>query len=112
MSDESDVSRLTPDQARSELARLASLLQQANIDYHQNDNPSLSDAEYDRLKRRNAAIEAQFAGLKRSDSPSDQIGAAAAEGFASSSITRFVQTALCCIAAAAVRSSPQKLHGR
>ncbi len=81
MSDESDVSRLTPDQARSELARLASLLQQANIDYHQNDNPSLSDAEYDRLKRRNAAIEAQFAGLKRSDSPSDQIGAAAAEGF-------------------------------
>ena len=81
MSDESDVSRLTPDQARSELARLASLLQQANIDYHQNDNPSLSDAEYDRLKRRNAAIEAQFSGLKRSDSPSDQIGAAAAEGF-------------------------------
>ena len=81
MSDESDVSRLTPDQARSELARLASLLQQANIDYHQNDNPSLPDAEYDRLKRRNAAIEAQFAGLKRGDSPSDQIGAAAAEGF-------------------------------
>ena len=81
MSDESDVSSLTPDQARSELARLASLLQQANIDYHQNDSPSLSDAEYDRLKRRNAAIEAQFPALKREDSPSDQIGAAAAEGF-------------------------------
>ena len=81
MSDESDDSSLTPDQARSELARLASLLQQANIDYHQNDSPSLSDAEYDRLKRRNAAIEAQFPALKREDSPSDQIGAAAAEGF-------------------------------
>ena len=81
MSDESDVSRLTPDQARSELARLASLLQQANIDYHQNDSPSLSDAEYDRLKQRNAAIEAQFPALKREDSPSDQIGAAAADGF-------------------------------
>ena len=81
MSDESDVSSLTPDQARSELARLASLLQQANIDYHQNDSPSLSDAEYDRLKQRNAAIEAQFPALKREDSPSDQIGAAAAEGF-------------------------------
>ncbi len=81
MSDESDVSSLTPDQARSELARLASLLQQANIDYHQNDSPSLSDAEYDRLKRRNAAIEARFPALKREDSPSDQIGAAAAEGF-------------------------------
>ena len=81
MSDESDVSSLTPDQARSELARLASLLQQANIDYHQNDSPSLSDAEYDRLKRRNTALEAQFPALKREDSPSDQIGAAAAEGF-------------------------------
>ena len=81
MSDESDVSSLTPDQARSELARLASLLQQANIDYHQNDSPSLSDAEYDRLKQRNAAIEARFPALKREDSPSDQIGAAAAEGF-------------------------------
>ena len=81
MSDESDVSSLTPDQARSELARLARLLQQANIDYHQNDSPSLSDAEYDRLKRRNAAIEARFPALKREDSPSDQIGAAAAEGF-------------------------------
>ena len=81
MSDESDVSRLTPDQARSELARLAGLLQQANIDYYQYDNPSLSDAEYDRFKQRNAAIEAQFSGLKRDDSPSDQIGAAAAEGF-------------------------------
>jgi len=81
VSDESDVSSLTPDQARSELARLASLLQQANIDYHQNDNPSLSDAEYDRLKRRNTALEAQFPALKREDSPSDQIGAAAAEGF-------------------------------
>jgi len=81
VSDESDVSSLTPDQARSELARLASLLQQANIDYHQNDSPSLSDAEYDRLKRRNAAIEARFPALKREDSPSDQIGAAAAEGF-------------------------------
>ena len=81
MSNESDVSSLTPDQARSELARLARLLQQANIDYHQNDSPSLSDAEYDRLKRRNAAIEARFPALKREDSPSDQIGAAAAEGF-------------------------------
>ena len=81
MSNESDVSSLTPDQARSELTRLASLLQKANIDYHQNDSPSLSDAEYDRLKRRNAAIEARFPALKREDSPSDQIGAAAAEGF-------------------------------
>ncbi|MCB1921980.1 MAG: NAD-dependent DNA ligase LigA, partial [Candidatus Competibacteraceae bacterium] len=40
-----------------------------------------SDAEYDALKRRNAAIEARFPDLKRADSPSDQVGAAPAEGF-------------------------------
>ena len=43
--------------------------------------PEISDAEYDRLKQRNAAIEARFPDLKRSDSPSEQVGASAAEGF-------------------------------
>lgn len=81
MTNNSDVSRLTPEQATAELARLAGLLDQANIDYHQKDSPTLSDAEYDQLKRRNAALEAQFPDLKRSDSPTEQIGAAAAEGF-------------------------------
>ncbi len=36
----------------------------------------------DALKRRNAAIEARFPALKRADSPSDQVGATLAEGFA------------------------------
>ena len=81
MTNNSDVSRLTPEQATAELARLARLLHQANIDYHQKDSPTLSDAEYDLLKQRNGALEAQFPDLKRSDSPTEQIGAAAAEGF-------------------------------
>ena len=81
MTNNIDVSRLTPEQATAELARLARLLHQANIDYHQKDSPTLSDAEYDRLKQRNGALEAQFPDLKRSDSPTEQIGAAAAEGF-------------------------------
>ena len=45
------------------------------------DAPELTDAEYDRLKRRNAEIEARFPDLKRSDSPSEQIGAPVADGF-------------------------------
>ena len=68
-------------QARGELARLAQVLARANAAYHTQDAPDLSDADYDTLKQRNAAIEARFPALKRPDSPSEQIGAAPAEGF-------------------------------
>ena len=54
----------------------------ANLAYHQADAPEITDADYDALKRRNAAIEARFPELKRPDSPSEQVGAAPSEGFA------------------------------
>ncbi|MEL7093108.1 MAG: NAD-dependent DNA ligase LigA [Pseudomonadota bacterium] len=76
-----DVPDLTEAQARDELARLALALAEANNAYHLRDAPDISDAEYDRLKLRNAEIEARFGHLKRADSPSDQVGAAPAEGF-------------------------------
>jgi DNA ligase (NAD+) len=72
---------LSEEEAKAELARLADLLGRANAAYHTQDAPDLSDAEYDRLKRRNQAIEERFPGLKRADSPSDKVGAAPAEGF-------------------------------
>jgi len=75
------VEALSRDQAISELARLAAALDAANTAYHTEDAPRLSDADYDRLKRRNAAIEARFPDLKRDDSPSDKVGAAVADGF-------------------------------
>ncbi len=75
------VEDLTPAQAGAELLRLAAMIGRANTAYHGEDAPDLSDADYDALKRRNAAIEARFPDLKRSDSPTNQIGAAAAEGF-------------------------------
>jgi DNA ligase (NAD+) len=81
MAAETDVLALTEAEARDELARLAARLAAANTAYHTLDAPEISDAEYDALKRRNAAIEAQFPNLKRADSPSDQIGALAADGF-------------------------------
>ena len=49
-----DVANLNEEQAREELARLADLIGQANIAYHQSDAPQISDAEYDALKRRNS----------------------------------------------------------
>lgn len=75
------IDMLSEDQARAELERLAAVLARANLAYHRDDAPDMSDAEYDALKRRNAAIEARFAHLKRADSPSDKVGAAPAEGF-------------------------------
>ncbi|MEO1293937.1 MAG: NAD-dependent DNA ligase LigA, partial [Pseudomonadota bacterium] len=75
------VDDLDETQAQQELARLVELLTQADRDYYQQDAPTLSDAEYDELKRRNAAIEARFPVLKRADSPSDRIGAAPLEAF-------------------------------
>ncbi len=75
------VEQLDEDQARAERARLADILNRANLAYHTKDAPEISDAEYDALKRRNAAIEGRFPHLKRADSPSDIVGAAPAEGF-------------------------------
>ena len=81
MDPDAQIETLDRDAAAAELARLAGLLASANTAYHADDAPTLTDAEYDALKRRNAAIEARFPDLKRADSPSDQVGAAPAEGF-------------------------------
>ncbi|MEL7211980.1 MAG: NAD-dependent DNA ligase LigA [Pseudomonadota bacterium] len=76
-----DIEALTPKEAEAELARLSTVLEAANTAYHRDDAPEISDADYDALNRRNAAIEARFPELKRKDSPSDQVGGALAEGF-------------------------------
>jgi len=76
-----EVEALTKAQAETELARLAEVLNEANTAYHTEDAPEISDADYDALKRRNAAIEVRFPDLKRADSPSEQVGAPVAEGF-------------------------------
>ncbi len=81
MSEETPVEDLSEDQARAELQQLAAVLNAANEAYHQNDAPEISDAQFDALKRRNLAIETRFPGLTRSDSPTHQVGAPAADGF-------------------------------
>ena len=81
MAQDPPVLDLTDDQAALELQRLALVLSQANQAYHRDDSPSIDDASYDQLKRRNAQIEQRFPHLKRSDSPNDQVGAKPKEGF-------------------------------
>ena len=82
MSSEKPVADLSRDEAAAELARLSGLLAAANRAYHTEDAPEITDAEYDRLKTRNADIEAAFPDLKRADSPSEQVGGPVSETFA------------------------------
>jgi DNA ligase (NAD+) len=73
---------LTEDAARAELALLAGEIARHDRAYHERDAPEITDAAYDALRRRNAAIEARFPALVRPDSPSLRVGAAPAGGFA------------------------------
>ena len=61
-------------EAANELMRLARQIARHNKLYHAQDNPKISDAEYDALVRRNAELEAQFPHLIRADSPSNAVG--------------------------------------
>ncbi len=76
------VDKLTPAQAAQELARLAKDIAYHDDLYHRKDAPEISDADYDRLRRRNDAVEARFPELRRPNSPSLRVGAAPAAGFA------------------------------
>ena len=69
-------------EAAAELARLADELAAHDRRYYQDEAPTVSDAEYDALRQRNAAIEARFPHLVRENSPSLRIGAARSAAFA------------------------------
>lgn len=72
---------LTEAEAVEELTFLADEIARHDIAYHQQDAPTISDADYDALKQRNNAIEAAFPHLVRDNSPSLRVGAARAEQF-------------------------------
>src|SRR5262249_53283470 len=64
------VDSLAESDAKAELKRLAAEIATHDKRYHQDDAPTISDADYDALRRRNDAIEARFPDLVRADSPS------------------------------------------
>jgi DNA ligase (NAD+) len=81
MDSETSIPDLSPEDAAAELARLAEEIAGHDIRYHQQDAPTISDGDYDALKRRNLEIEARFPDLVREDSPSLKVGAARAAQF-------------------------------
>ena len=75
------VKDLTEKEAKAELKVLATEIALHNAAYHRDDAPTITDAAFDKLTKRNEAIEKRFPELIRADSPSQKVGAAAATGF-------------------------------
>ncbi|HEY3912377.1 MAG TPA: NAD-dependent DNA ligase LigA [Stellaceae bacterium] len=80
--DPSPVDELSKEEARVALATLSEQIRHHDRLYYTQAAPEISDADYDALRRRNAAIEARFPQLVRADSPQHRVGAAPAAGFA------------------------------
>jgi len=76
------VDKLTSAEAEKELDKLAREIAEHDRRYHAEDAPTISDADYDALRRRNGEIEARFPLLVRPDSPSQRVGAKASARFA------------------------------
>jgi len=76
------VDEMTERQAKREHARLEAEIKAHDERYYQKDAPTVSDAEYDALRRRYEAIEAKFPELQTLESLSRKVGAAPARGFA------------------------------
>ena len=63
------------------LAEICQLIHQYNHQYYVLDEPSVPDAEYDRLMRELIALEAEYPHLKTVDSPSQKVGGIALKAF-------------------------------
>ena len=74
ISHEISIDDLSKFQAKLELARLAVTIAVHDAHYYAQDNPEISDAEYDALRQINDAIEARFPDLVRADSPTYRVG--------------------------------------
>ncbi len=73
---EDDIKHSDQTQKIERVAELHVQLNQSNYEYYVQDNPSIPDAEYDRLFLELKKIEIQFPQLLTSDSPTQRVGAA------------------------------------
>lgn len=66
---------------KDEIEELRRRINYHNIRYYRDDDPEISDAEYDKLMRRLAELEAKHPELVAADSPTQRVGAAPLEKF-------------------------------
>ena len=79
--DTTPVDILTKSEARLELTRLCMEIKFHDQRYYTQDDPAISDADYDAMCQRNKAIEDRFPALIRKDSPSKTVGASVGTKF-------------------------------
>ena len=72
---------MTRDEAAHEIARISAEIRAHDARYYQQDNPTISDAEYDGLRLLLIELETRFPDLVLPDSPTQKVGAAPVEGF-------------------------------
>jgi DNA ligase (NAD+) len=72
---------LTPDEARIEHEALGAEIKEHDRRYYEEDAPSVSDAEYDALRKRYEALEDQFPELKSPESLTQKVGSKVSEKF-------------------------------
>jgi DNA ligase (NAD+) len=78
---EKSLDQLSLAEAKAELKRLATEIAEHDERYHGQDAPTISDADYDKQRLRNAAIEERFPELVLANTPSERVGAAPQEKF-------------------------------
>ena len=76
------MARTKDKKAAARINKLRDAINEHNYRYYVLDNPAISDAEYDRLFRELQQLEKQHPELVTPDSPTQRVGAKAAEGFA------------------------------
>jgi DNA ligase (NAD+) len=74
--------KVVPAEFAAKHAKLVDAINLHDIAYHQNDAPTISDADYDALRRQLLALEQTYPSLKSSASPASKVGAAPSGKFA------------------------------
>ena len=69
------------DDARAKIEELKSEIEKNNKLYYEEDNPIISDYDYDMMMRQLLSLEEQYPELKTADSPSNRVGGKALSKF-------------------------------
>ena len=73
--------KAAPPEARDEHQRIAEQVEEARWLYFVQDNPTLADADYDKLMRKLQELEEQWPDLRTPDSPTQSVGGAVSTEF-------------------------------